>query len=82
MSNRESWKTWAAVAALLIFAGVASAVVPLLLDQADDGASTTEAAREPWETTIDVSQLPFIGVVLVEIPFIADNIQLSASLSG
>ena len=75
MSNRESWKTWAAVAALLIFAGVASAVVPLLLDQADDGASTTEAAREPWETTIDVSQLPFIGVVLVEIPFIADNIQ-------
>jgi hypothetical protein len=27
------------------------------------------------ETTIDVGQLPFIGEVLVDIPFIADNIQ-------
>ena len=75
MSNRESWKTWAVVAALLIFAGLASAVVPFLLDQADDSSSAAEEAREPWETTIDVSQLPFIGVVLVDIPFIADNIQ-------
>jgi hypothetical protein len=75
LSNRESWKTWAAVAALLIFAGLASALVPFLLDQADDSSSSAEEVREPWETTIDVSQLPFIGVVLVEIPFIADNIQ-------
>lgn len=75
MSNRESWKTWAAVAALLIFAGVASAVVPFLLDQADGSDSSTEVASEPLATTIDVSQLPFIGEVLVEIPFIADNVQ-------
>ncbi|UCG26226.1 MAG: hypothetical protein JSW55_09670 [Chloroflexota bacterium] len=75
MSNRESWKTWAVVAALLIFAGLASAVVPFLLDQADEGDSSTEVAREPLETTIDVSQLPFIGEVLVEIPFIAENVQ-------
>ena len=75
MSNRESWKTWAALAALLIFAGLASAIVPILLDQADEGDSSTEVAREPLETTIDVSQLPFIGEVLVEIPFVAENIQ-------
>lgn len=76
LSNRESLKTWAAVAALLIFAGLASAVVPFLLDQAAaESASAGEAAREPLATTIDVSQLPFIGEVLVEIPFIADNIQ-------
>jgi hypothetical protein len=59
----------------LIFAGLASAVVPFLLDQADESDSSTEVAREPLETTIDVGQLPFIGEVLVEIPFIAENIQ-------
>lgn len=76
MSNRESLKTWVVVAAVLIFAGLASAIVPFLLDQADaESASAQEVAREPWETTIDVSQLPFIGEVLVDIPFIADNIQ-------
>lgn len=75
MSNRESWKTWAAVAALLLFAGLASAIVPFLLDQADDGSSSADVASEPLQTTIDVSQLPFIGEVLVDIPFIADNIQ-------
>lgn len=75
MSNRESWKTWAVVAALLIFAGLASAIVPFLLDQADESDSSTEVAREPLETTIDVSQLPFIGEVLVEIPFIAEKVQ-------
>lgn len=76
MSNRESWKTWAAIAGLLIFAGLASAVVPFVLDQlGGDGSSAAEVAREPLETSIDVSQLPFIGEVLVEIPFVADNIQ-------
>jgi hypothetical protein len=76
LSNRESLKTWAAVAVLLIFAGVASAVVPFVLDQAgSDDATVEEATREPLETTVDVSQLPFIGEVLVEIPFIADNVQ-------
>jgi len=59
----------------LIFAGLASAVVPFLLDQADESDSSTGVAREPLETTIDVGQLPFIGEVLVEIPFIAENIQ-------
>jgi hypothetical protein len=76
LSNRESLKTWAALAILLIFVGLASAVVPFLLDQAEsESATSADVAREPWETTIDVSQLPFIGEVLVEIPFIADNIQ-------
>lgn len=76
MSNRDSLKTWAAVAVILIFAGLASAVVPFLLDQADaNSAPSEDATREPLETTIDVSQLPFIGEVLVEIPFIAENIQ-------
>ena len=75
MSNRESLKTWAAVAVLLIFAGLASAVVPVLLDQPESDSAATEVERDPWETTIDVSQLPFIGEVLVEIPFIAENVQ-------
>jgi hypothetical protein len=50
--------------------------VPFLFDQFD-GEAETETLREshPVATTIDVSQLPFIGEVLVEIPFIADNIQ-------
>lgn len=76
MSNRESWKTWAAIAGLLIFAGLASAIMPFLLDQlGGDGSTATEVAGEPLETTIDVSQLPFIGEVLVEIPFVSENIQ-------
>lgn len=76
MSNRESLKTWAVVAVVLIFAGLASAIVPFLLDQNEaDSASSDAAARVPTETTIDVGQLPFIGEVLVEIPFIADNVQ-------
>jgi hypothetical protein len=76
LNNRESLKTWAGVAVLLIFAGLASAVVPWLFDQAQaDSASTEAVTREPMETTIDVGQLPFIGEVLVDIPFIADNIQ-------
>ena len=73
---RESWKTWALVAVLLIFAGVASAIVPFILDQIDSSSqSETVVESQPNVTTIDVSQLPFIGEVLVEIPFIADNIQ-------
>lgn len=76
MRKRESLKTWAAVAVLLIFAGLASAVVPWLFDQAQAESGSTEAlASGPIVTTIDVSQLPFIGEVLVDIPFIADNIQ-------
>jgi hypothetical protein len=74
LSNRESLKTWAAIAALLIFAGLASALVPFLVDQAE-GASGAQVTREPAETTVDVSQLPFVGEVLVDVPFIADNIQ-------
>lgn len=75
MSNRESLRTWAVVAAILVFAGLASAIVPFLLDQAAESTSSGDVAGQPWETTIDVGQLPFIGEVLVEIPFIADNIQ-------
>jgi ABC-type multidrug transport system fused ATPase/permease subunit len=73
---RDSWKTWVLVAILLIFAGVASAIVPFILDQFDDGGQSEAAVpSHPTVTTIDVSQLPFIGEVIVEIPFIADNIQ-------
>ncbi len=73
---RESWKTWALVAVLLIFAGVASAIVPFILDQIDSGdQSETIVQSRPTVTKIEVSELPFIGEVIVEIPFIADNIQ-------
>jgi len=76
LNNRESLKNWAAVAVVLIFAGVASAVVPWLFDQAQtEGAATVAAPSGPVETAIDVSQLPFVGEVLVDIPFIAENIQ-------
>ena len=73
---RDSWKTWVVVAVLLIFAGLASAIVPFILDQIDDsGQAETDVPSHPTVTTIDVSQLPFIGEVLVDIPFIADNLQ-------
>jgi hypothetical protein len=76
LNNRESLKTWAAVTVVLIFAGVASAVVPWLFNQAQtESAATAAAPSGPVETAIDVGQLPFIGEVLVDIPFIAENIQ-------
>jgi len=78
LSKNESWKTWILVAALLIFAGLASATVPFLVDQLSasrEAESETLAESHPTVTTVDVSQLPFIGEVLVEIPFIAANIQ-------
>lgn len=76
MNIRDSWKTWALVGAILIFAGLASAVVPFVLDQLDSESTPTQVQKSgPQTTTIDVSQLPFIGEVLVEIDFIANNIQ-------
>ncbi len=76
LKRSGSWQTWLVVAALVIFAGVASAVAPFLFDQFGGGAET-ETLREsqPAVTSIDVSQLPFIGEVLVEIPILAENIQ-------
>lgn len=76
MNLRESWKTWILVAGLLIFAGIASATIPFLVEQLgnrDEPVSLREAS--PTITTVEVSELPFIGEVLVEIPFIAENIQ-------
>ena len=76
MKQSSSWLTWATVALLLIFAGIASAVVPLILDemQSGDDATPTQVSG-PTSTTIDVSQLPFIGEILVELDIIQDNIQ-------
>lgn len=76
MNISESWKTWILVAGLLIFAGIASATIPFLVEQInnqDEPATLRET--HPTVTTVDVSELPFIGEVLVEIPFIAENIQ-------
>ncbi len=76
MKQSSSWLTWATVALLLIFAGIASAVVPLILDEVQSGDDeVTTQERSSTSTTIDVSQLPFIGEVLVELDFIQDNIQ-------
>jgi hypothetical protein len=76
LSNRRSLRGWAAVAAVLIFAGLASALVPFLLDKAKaSNASAAAAPKQAQETTIDVGQLPFIGEVLVDIPVIKDKIQ-------
>ena len=76
MNRSESWKTWIVVAGLLIFAGIASATIPFLIDQLkNNNEPATSRETHPTVTTIDVSELPFIGEVLVEIPFIAENIQ-------
>lgn len=76
MNRSESWKTWIVVAGLLIFAGFASAIIPYLVDQLNnDDEPVTLRESHPTATTVDVSELPFIGEVLVEIPFIAENIQ-------
>lgn len=78
MKKSSSWTTWAVVALLLIFAGIASAVVPLVVDEIQTGGDdnrVTRQERDPQSTTIDVSQLPFIGEVLVEIDFIQENVQ-------
>jgi hypothetical protein len=76
LNRSESWKTWIVVAGLLIFAGIASATIPFLIDQLNNSDEpSTSRETHPTVTTIDVSELPFIGEVLVEIPFIAENIQ-------
>lgn len=76
MNISESWKTWILVAGLLIFAGIASATIPFLVEQlTNQGEPATLRETHPTVTTVDVSELPFIGEVLVEIPFIAENIQ-------
>jgi hypothetical protein len=76
LNRSESWKTWIIVAGLLIFAGIASATIPFLIDQLNNSDEpSTSRETHPTVTTIDVSELPFIGEVLVEIPFIAENIQ-------
>lgn len=76
MNRSESWKTWIVVAGLLLFAGIASATIPFLVDQLSNGdEQLTPRETHPTVTTIDVSELPFIGEVLVEIPFVAENIQ-------
>jgi len=76
LKKSNSWITWAVVALLLIFAGIASAVVPLVIDEFQAGDEpVTQQESGPTETTIDVSQLPFIGEVLVEIDWIQENIQ-------
>lgn len=76
MKNRSTWLTWAVVAALVIFAGFASAIVPFVIDglQADDEAEIAQETQ-PNEAAVDVGQLPFIGEVLVDIPFIQEYIQ-------
>jgi uncharacterized membrane protein len=75
LAKSESWKTWLLVAALLIFAGLASATVPFIMDQLGS-SDEPETLREthPAVTTIAVSELPFIGETLVTIPFVAENI--------
>lgn len=76
MNISESWKTWILVAGLLIFAGIASATIPFLVEQLNNREEpVTLRETHPTVTTVDVSQLPFIGEVLVGIPFIAEKIQ-------
>jgi hypothetical protein len=76
LKNSASWLTWIIVAGLLIFAGIASAVVPLVIDEiqgSEDSAVQLESG--PTETKVDISELPFVGSLVVEIGFIQDNIQ-------
>jgi hypothetical protein len=68
LKQNDSWKTWLLVVALLIFAGVASAVVPFLLDQAGDTAKP-DTERAETVITIDVEEY-VIGDKLNEIGFI------------
>jgi hypothetical protein len=76
LKNSNFWITWVVIAFLLVFAGIASAVVPLVMDemQRDEGSAIQQDSG-PVTTSVDVSQLPFVGEVLVEIPFIQENIQ-------
>ncbi len=76
MKNSTSWLTWIVVAGLLIFAGISSAVVPLVLDEMqNDAASVAEQERGPTTTTVEVSELPFVGDLLVDVGFIQEYIQ-------
>ena len=76
MKNSNFWITWGVVALLLIFAGIASAVVPLVMDEiGSDEDTVVQQESGPVTTSVDVSQLPFVGEVLVEIPFVEENIQ-------
>lgn len=76
MKNSTSWLTWIIVAGLLIFAGIASAVVPLLIDEIrTDEASVAQRDSSPTTTNVEVSELPFVGDLLVEIGIIQEYIQ-------
>lgn len=76
MKNNTSWLTWIVVAGLLVFAGIASAVVPLVLDEMQsDAASIAQQERGPVTASVDVSELPFVGGLLVDIGFVQEYIQ-------
>ncbi len=76
MKNSTSWLTWIVVAGLLIFAGIASAVVPLVLDEMQtEAGAVAEQERGPTTTTVEVSELPFVGDLLVDIGFIQEYVQ-------
>lgn len=75
LKQSESLKTWGIVFVLLIFAGLASAVVPLIVDELGAGSSETESenADEATAIILDVENM-LLGDELMQITLIAEQI--------
>ncbi|MDX1616461.1 MAG: hypothetical protein R3300_19280 [Candidatus Promineifilaceae bacterium] len=76
MSSGESWKTWAIVVALLLFAGVASAVVPFLLEEIDLGGSESLSIEEEPEPIVIMIEDYVLGQELLGLPLLGQPANL------
>lgn len=74
MKKGESLKTWGIVFALMIFAGLASALVPVIIDELGGGSDATAGTtQESTAITIDVENM-LLGDELIKIKFIEEQI--------
>jgi hypothetical protein len=75
--KRESLITWAVVVGLLLFAAVASAVVPFVLDQPDTGRTGSGLTYEPEAKPVVIKLDAYVlGDQLVQLPLLGHSVSL------
>ncbi|MGH2536170.1 MAG: hypothetical protein ACRDHL_02120 [Candidatus Promineifilaceae bacterium] len=75
MRLSPSIKTWSIIIALLIFAGIASAVLPFVVNTViEERAAAPVIPRETEDIVIEVEDF-VLGEDLLKIPFVANNVQ-------
>ncbi|MGW8317915.1 MAG: hypothetical protein ACWGPS_01630 [Candidatus Promineifilaceae bacterium] len=74
MNRNRSWIMWAVVAGIIIVSGLASAIIPFVLDQSD-ASDREQLAVETEAAPVVISVEDYVlGDLLVEIPFIQSQI--------